>query len=91
MPPPVTLTPEQIAYMTDQFNAAGALATPPYAFDTYESLINKLLTNVKEIGGTKTMGEGIRTKQGWNTDDAEFRQAVEDAIHETNKDWGPFP
>lgn len=89
-PPPVTLTAQQITFLTNEMNAAGALATPIYRFDTFLATQVSLSTNVVAINGSKSMGEKIRTKKGWEQDDGEFRQAVADAIHETNKDWGPF-
>ena len=89
-PPNVTLTAEQVAYMTDEFNKAGATRTPTYVFDTYEASINKLATNVKAENGLKTMGERINLKNGWNEDGVDFRKAIAEAIHQTNKDWGPF-
>ena len=89
-PPTITLTAEQVTYMTEQFNQAGADRTPAYVFDTYEAMQNKLATNVKAVNGLKTMGERINLRNGWNEDGVEFRKAVAEAIHQTNKDWGPF-
>ncbi len=74
----ITLTDAQKQYLTEQVNASGAGKTPPYVLNGL--ITGNTVLDIVVSGGGRDVAAQAKEKNGWESTDASFKQAVADVI-----------